>query len=1063
MPLPYTGPHGELNFEQDLVQLLTTAGWEPEIIQYKTVPDLINNWRQIINERNRALLNGVDLSDEEMDQVLNAVKQQANTPVKANLFIHNGDPIRGLGITRDKNSTDTVHAGKEVYLDLFNAREIAGGSSRYQIAEQVYFSTDPRFKDRRGDVTLLINGMPLIHIELKASGVALSEAYNQIIKYSKEGVFTGFMGLVQVFFAITPEDAVFFANAGRYNRFNSAFFFRWGDENNNIIKDWKQLIVGNNHILSIPEAHKLIGYYCVADKMMDVLKVCRSYQTAAIRAIVSRTAEQRWGDHEQKGGFVWCTTGGGKTMTSFKAGQLIIDLHLADKVVFVVDRKTLDTQSAEEYNSFSRDGEGVVQTKSSNDLFNKLRSSKADEHMILTSIQKMSRINEDAEKIDKDKLKQIQGKKLVFIVDEAHRSQFGEMHDRVKKTFYNALFFGFTGTPIFPQNMHEGEQTTETVFGRCLAIYSLATGIRDGNVLGFWPEAVKTYADDDLRRAVALGECHATDPNDIPKDSETWKLYKRIYNLPMASELDESGNIKKDKNGTLQKGIEDYLPGKQYDNPEHRRKVVDNILANVDTIAHGERGTLFHAILATTSIPEAYEYWKLFKEQSPELNVTSLFDPNTDADSKSVFQKETALTEIVDDYNKTFQTAFSRDTDPDYSHFKKDLTARLSHKKPYVYIGSDHRKCLDIVIVVDQLLTGFDSQYVNVLYLDKVMETDALIQAISRTNRIYDNNEKPWGMVKFYRKPYTMKRNLNEALKLYCQGDVSGVQVEDLEDNIRKMNDAYANISAVFSQEKIENFEHLPKSDERRNKFRKEYLTLKAALRASMLQGFKWSNEYGAMLSFDQKTYKILTMRYGDLPSGRTGGTPMPKTGYLIPTDLSTMEMDKIDAEYLEKQFRIVTLQDIARAEDYMSAQRKAIEEIRKNLGMLSEIQQKYARRVLRDIEDGSLTVKPGVTFMQYIEEYRNAAIIKEVKKEAAKFGIDPDMLFKVYMNGPTVDYVQLQAVEGTADLNKTKNYFNVNNIDGHANVSPFAARIKMHAELVGYISEQKAESTAES
>ena len=255
------------------------------------------------------------------------------------------------------------------------------------------------------------------------------------------------------FWAMTPEDALFFANAGNPTAFNSAFFFRWGDRDNNVIKDWRELITGEYHILSIPEAHKLIGYYTVADSAKDALKVCRSYQYAAIRAIVGRTAKQKWGDHNQLGGFIWCTTGGGKTMTSFKAGQLITDMNLADKVIFVVDRKVLDEQSTNEYNSFQRQGESVCETVSSKDLFNKLGSSKLSDRLIVTSIQKISRINDDVAKLREAELDVIKAKRIVFIIDEAHRSQFGVMHERVKRTFYNSLFFGFTGTPIFAENI----------------------------------------------------------------------------------------------------------------------------------------------------------------------------------------------------------------------------------------------------------------------------------------------------------------------------------------------------------------------------------------------------------------------------------------------------------------------------------------------------------------------------------------------------------------------------------------------------------------------------------
>lgn len=1047
MPLPYTGKKGELNFEADFIELLTHAGWEPEILKYQTIPDLIRNWRNIIFERNRTTLNDVPLSDDEMDRVLDTVSLQANTPVKANHFI-TGRPI---AIKRDTNSADTEHAGHEVFLDLFSVKEIAGGKSRYQIAEQTYFSTDPLYQDRRGDVTLLINGMPVIHIELKASGVPVQVATDQITIYAREGVWKGFMGLVQVFWGISPEDAVYLANPGTEESYNPEFFFRWGDRDNNLVMDWKELIIGENHILSIPEAHKLIGYYVVADTAKDTLKVCRSYQYMSIRAIVSRTAKQKWGDHDQLGGYCWVTTGGGKTMTSFKAGQMITDLRLADKVVFVVDRKVLDEQSKDEYNSFHREGESICQTYSSKDLFNKLVSDKIADAMIITSIQKISRINDDVEHLRKAELDVIKAKRIVFIIDEAHRSQFGVMHERVKRTFSNALFFGFTGTPIFAENMREGEMTTETVFGNCLAVYSLATGIRDNNVLGFWPEAVKTYADKDLKESVALAECGAASKDDIVVGTDTWKLYRRLTeHTPMASVLDEHGRIIKDEKGFYQKGIEDYLPGKQYDNDDHRLRVVENILENFKTIAYGEYGTLFHGILATDSIPEAYEYWKLFRDKAPGLHVTALFDPNTTSTKPGAFDKKKALSEILDRYDNTFGTKNDLKTDPGCALFKNDLTARLAHKKPYEHIGNNHNKIIDIVIVVDQLLTGFDSQWINVLYLDKVMETDNIIQAISRTNRVLNRNEKPWGMVKFYRKPYTMQRNLKEALKLYCQGDFAGVEVEDIKKNIKKLNETFLTISNIFNQEKIKNFEHLPSSDENRQKFRKEFYILKSTLRAAILQGFKWKNEYGQQVDFDEKTYRILTMRYKDLPSNRGGGGALPKAGYVLDTDTSTMEMERIDAAYLEAQFKIVTMKDIMEVEKN-AMKMAAIREIEKNLGLLTEIQQKYARRILDDIKKGVLEIVEGKTFLQYIQEYQERTIRANIHRFAENVGVDEDELFSLYVSTGKneVDALWLERVEATADPDKVKAYYNV---------SVFKARIKLHQDLKDYIEGRKAD-----
>lgn len=1040
--MPYTGRKGELEFEADLVDLLKTMGWEKEVLKEKTVPELIENWRSIIFERNRMALNGVPLSDDEMDQVMDTVRMMGNTPVKANHLI-NGRPI---AIQRDSLSPDRQHAGHEVYLDLFSAKEIASGTSRYQIAEQTWFEGTTK---RQGDVTLLINGMPVIHIELKASGVSVDEAATQIVKYAQEGVWRGFMGLVQVFWAISPEDAIYFANAGEKKAFNPAFYFRWGDRDNNIITNWRDLIIGTSHILSIPEAHKLIGYYTIADSAKDVLKVCRSYQYTAINAIVKRAAEQKWGNHDQLGGFIWCTTGGGKTMTSFKAGQLMIDMRLADRVVFVVDRKVLDEQSGDEYNSFQRPGESVETTVTTSVLFDKLASDDSKDSLIVTSIQKISRINDEAETIDTVKLDKVKSKRVVFIIDEAHRSQFGVMHERVKRTFSNALFFGFTGTPIFSQNMKAGELTTETVFGKCLAVYTLAQGIRDENVLGFWPELVKTYEDKVLREEVALRECHARTADDIVKGSDAWKLYRRLMDqTPMASELDEHGQIKKDRDGRLIKGIEDYIPSNQYNNPKHRSEVVRNILGNLETIAHGENGTLFSGILATDSIQEACEYWRLFKVEAPDLHVTALFDPNTSDNTEGAIEKTEALDEILADYQETFGIICDRNSDPRCLSFKTDLIDRLAHKGQHAHMGNSHDEAIDIVIVVDQLLTGFDSQWVNVLYLDKVLETDNLIQAISRTNRVLNRTEKPWGMVKFYRKPYTMKRNLNEALRLYCQGDYVEVEVDDLDANIKTLNRTYEDIKHIFDRAGIVNFDRLPKEDSDRQMFRKLFQKMKSTFRAAMLQGLKWTNEHGKKLEFDETQYRILTARYEDLPSNRGGGKGTPKLPFLMDTDLSTIEIEKVDYDYLEAQFRIVTMKDISGMDEEVE---NAIHEIEAKIGLLTEIPQRYARKILADIRSGVLVPDGSRTLMQYIREYQEKTIKESIHDFAEEFGLDEEALYSFYINpdGDIRNSLKLKKIEEGADTEK---------LIAHYDMRLFKARATFHQDIVEYISERKAD-----
>lgn len=1044
MPLPYTGPHGELNFEADFIALLQQSGWEKKVLKNCTALDLIANWRQILFERNRALLHGVPLSDDEMQQVLDGLRQYADTPVKANHFLNSAE--RGLPIRRDRDSEDTAHAGKEVYLDLFRAREIAGGSSRYQIAEQTKFvSTHPNYPDRRGDITLLIDGIPVIQIELKASGVDVFEATTQLQKYTQENIFKGFMSLVQVFWAISPEDALYFANPGSHDRFHPAFFFHWGDRDNHIIRDWRELIAGPSHILSVPEAHKLIGYYTIADRNADVLKVCRSYQYTAINAIVRRAGKQRWGEHQQRGGFIWCTTGGGKTMTSFKAGQLILDLGFADKVVFVVDRRALDEQSTREYNSFARDGESVCSTTSSVNLFNKLKSRKADDAMIMTSIQKLANVNEEASHIDAATLAEVAGRRICFIVDEAHRSQFGKMHRRVKDTFYNALFFGFTGTPILAKNMKDSEETTESIFGPCLAVYSLATGIRDGNVLGFWPEYDPTFAEQDMRRVIALREAKISDASELKPGTKSFAAYQYyMTKAPMATVYKPDGSIET-------KGIEDFFSAADYDSDAHRRAVVRHILDNRLMVAFGgEHGTRFHGMLATSSIPEAYAYWQLFQEMAPGLHVTALFDPNIDQNTAGVIDKEEWLIAIIGRYNEQFDTQFNRRTDPHYERFKSDLTARLAHKKPYQHIANDAAKCLDLVIVVDQLLTGFDSVYLNVLYMDKVMESDALIQAISRTNRIYDNAEKPWGMVKFYRKTNTMRRNLQDALELYCEGDTAGVMEQELMANLHLLNALYENIAALFEHEGIERFCRLPKDSAAQQKFRKDFTKMRSTLRAAFLQGFQWSGAYAGSLVFDEMTYHILRERFRELPSTGTH-SQTPRAGYQLETNLTSVLGEQIDSDYLESRFKILTISDIE-ARDQEANKAAVIKDIEANLGILPARLQPYARQVLDDIHAGALHAEPGKRFRTYITEYREHAISHAVHEEAAKYGIDEAKLLDVYRTTGTqgINQIALKEVENTADITKIMQIYGC---------SRFAAKSKLHAALTNYISAQRAEA----
>lgn len=654
----------EADFEQALITALQSNGWEKQVIQHPTEKQLIQNWADILFENNRDIdrLNDCPLVQEEMDELIEQVKR-LRTPLALNSFI-NGKTV---SITR-KNSKDTLHYGKEVSLKIYDRMEIAAGQSRYQIVQQPLFPRHQKvLQDRRGDLMLLINGMPLFHIELKRSGIPVSEACNQIGKYAHEGVFTGLFSLIQVFVAMNPEETLYFANPGPDGKLNSDFFFHWADFNNEPINDWRKVA---STILSIPMAHQLIGFYTVADDSDGILKVMRSYQYYAANKISDRVSKNDWTAGKQLGGYIWHTTGSGKTMTSFKSAQLIANSRDADKVVFLMDRIELGTQSLKEYRAFADNADDIQETEDTVALIGKLKSIDPKDTLIVSSIQKMSNIREDAaSKMQAKDLLDMQSKRLVFIIDECHRSTFGEMLSNIKKTFPNALFFGFTGTPVFEEN-EKALNTTADVFGDELHRYSIADGIRDKNVLGFDPSMVMVYRDKELRQVIALQQAKANSVEEAVADPAKSKKYYQFMSeqdIPMAGE--------KKEDGSYLKGIEDYCPKEQYETEAYQDAVVEDIAENWLTMS---RGNKFHAVFATSSIPEAIQYYQKFRKRMPDLRVTGLFDPTIDNQGgQKSLDKEDGLKDMLIEYNDRYDQHFDIGG---YAKFKKDVAARLSHK-----------------------------------------------------------------------------------------------------------------------------------------------------------------------------------------------------------------------------------------------------------------------------------------------------------------------------------------------------------------------------------------------
>lgn len=1053
----------EAQFEQAFIEVLTHKGWEAEILKNKTEADLLQNWANILFENNRQQdrLNDVPLTSGEMQQIIGQIKE-LKTPLKLNGLI-NGKTV---AIKRD-NPAHPERLGKEVSLKIYDRQEIAAGQSRYQIVQQPKFERgSPLRNDRRGDVLLLINGMPVIHVELKRSGVPVSQAVNQIEKYSEEGVFSGLFSLIQVFVAMEPNETKYFANPGLDGKFNPDYQFNWANFNNEPKNYWKDIA---SDLLSIPMAHQLIGFYTVADDTDGVLKVMRSYQYYAANAISDKVAKTNWkqinSNTERLGGYIWHTTGSGKTMTSFKSAQLISQSKDADKVIFLMDRIELGTQSLAEYRNFAGDGEDVQATENTGVLISKLKSTDPAETLIVSSIQKMSNIfeavDDEGTATNSADIEIIQAKRLVFIIDEAHRSTFGDMLITIKRTFPSALFFGFTGTPIQEENEKSGN-TTSTVFGNELHRYSIADGIRDGNVLGFDPYKVPTFKDSDIKKEVALAQAKADSVADAMSSPAKKKKFNHFMNdVPMAG--------KKDATGKYHKGIEDYVPKSQYLTDAHQEKVVSDILDKWDVLSQANK---FHAILATNSIAEAIDYYRRLKAAKPELKISALFDPNIDNDGsgdRGPTFKGDGLDEIMADYNARYGQDFDF---AKHGKFKKDLAARLAHKKPYERIHTEPEKQLDLLIVVDQMLTGFDSKWLNTLYLDKVIKYQNIIQAFSRTNRLF-GPDKPHGIIRYYRYPHTMEQHINDAVKLYSGDRPIGLFVDRLESNLEAMNTIAADITDLFESAGIENFEKLPEDLEACAKFADLFKTFNQHLEAAKVQGFQWrefsvgiaeqSAKYSvdsvvndeAELTIDEQTYLSLVLRYKELArSGDGGGAGGGEVPFDISGYLTEIDTGKIDTDYMNSRFDKY-LKELNQGQDKANIE-LTLNELHKSFSSLTQNEQKYAKLFLHDLQRGDAKLVDGHSFRDYINDYQNNVENAKINALVDALGVDKSLLIELMgsvINEKNINqFGRFDNLKATVDIDKAKAYFE--NIEG-STIPPFKLRIKVDKHLQGFILEE--------
>lgn len=681
----------EAQLEQQLIEQLQNQNYSA--VSLPDYDSLVANFKEQFEAFNSAKLEGKPLSPKEWERVLN--------------YINGKSIFESAKLLRDKFVLERDD-GTKPYLKFLDEDHT---KNRYQVTHQ---TTVVGKYTNRYDVTLLINGLPLVQIELKRRGIDIKEAVNQIMRYRKHS-YQGLYHFIQLFVVSNGVDTKYFANSDKDILYSHTFF--WTDDNNirvTNLKDFSVVFLARDLLI------KMLTKFTILNDTDKVLMVMRPYQVYATEALI------RQATLTNRNAYIWHTTGAGKTLTSFKTAQILASMPNIKKVIFLVDRKDLDTQTTEEFNKFEA---GSVDATDRTDILVKQMKDK-NHQLIITTIQKMATA---VKKPQYAKVMELyRNEKVVFIIDECHRSQFGDMHKDIVRHFQKAQFFGFTGTPRFEVNGKvEGKvtQTTEKLFGECLHSYLIKDAIFDNNVLGFHIEYITTMKG-------------AYDEND--------------------STMTEAIDV-----------------GELYMADERMAMVANHIVQNHKAKTRNRQYT---AIFAVSSIPMLIKYYDIFKSIDHDLNISGIFSygANEDYEGHDEHSRD-ALERIIADYNKTFSTNFSTET---FSAYHKDISDRMKGKKT---------KQLDILIVVNMFLTGFDSKPLSVLYVDKDMMYHDLLQAYSRTNRV-EKETKPWGIIVCYR---NLKQKTDDALALFSQGHPDGILTQSFEFYVQKFNELVARIKQL--------------------------------------------------------------------------------------------------------------------------------------------------------------------------------------------------------------------------------------------------------------------------
>lgn len=784
-------------------------------VNIRGISDLEKNLRININKLNEKILKGVPLTDSEFERIM--VYLQGKSVYQSAKQLRD----KFLLIREDQSEAYI----KFVDFDLFT-------NNNFEIANQI---TVKGVHENRYDVTILCNGFPIVQVELKRRGMAIKQAFNQVCRYARH-TYSGLFKYVQIFVISNGVNTKYFANSDQHYKYELTFF--WTDSANN---RKSQLVDFSEEFFEKKNLLDMLDEYMIINDTDKLLMVMRPYQIWATKALVKQALET------SNNSYVWHGTGSGKTLTSFKTAQILARNSNIRKVIFVIDRQDLDSQSVEEFNKFEQGS--VDSTDSTKILIKQLKDD--NNTLIVTTVQKLYRavINDRYEKV----MSRLENEKIIFIVDECHRTQFGDMNTQIKKFFKRAQYFGFTGTPRFKQNPGPDGRITSDIFGRCIHNYLLKDAISDNNVLGFSVEYIKTFD----------GQYEESDEEEVF-------------------------------------GIDTK---EVFENEERIEMVANHIIQYYDAKTVHKK---YNALFSAPSVNVLLKYYDAFKSIDHKLKIGAIFSYQANMDIEEGDEHhQDSLLRIMKDYNEEFGTSFEISN---YGAYKKDVTKRLKKRE------------LDIVIVVQQLLTGFDSKVTNTLFVDKNLRYHDLLQAYSRTNRVFEP-QKLWGNIVCYR---NLKKNTDEAIKLFNNSDNTEFVIQrDYNEYVKIFRETLDRLyKIVASPDEVDNLQ----GEEDKKEFVQTFKKM-AQLLLALKTFIEFEFEEG-VIGISEQDYEDFKSKYLDIyedtKNTRTG-TEQSSILEDIDFNIELIQTDRINFDYIMNLIRNIDFEN-------ESQKKKDIDSINKEL-----------------------------------------------------------------------------------------------------------------------------------